>query len=246
MSEAVRGAVSMRCVPPPSAPVASYIRVLTTSRGPIRSSQTTHVDTGRVRPRDEAHDLLSAIGADRVSCTTEDLARARGATAKRAEPAAAAGRRARALSPDRVGAEAGVLPATEEQSTRPPAGPTSSASQLRPPAGRARARQSGAPRSPLAAPTSMAPTPTPRPSVGRDAPNRHERHPDDGQDPDARRVGARSAPHHRERRPARPHQAGDASRDRPRPRLGRTGAGIAHRALRRLRAAVPAARSDLE
>ena len=32
-----------------------------------------------------------------------------------------------------------------------------------------------------------------------------------GEDPDARRLGARPAPHHRERRPARPHQARDVA-----------------------------------
>ena len=41
--------------------------------------------------------------------------------------------------------------------------------------------------------------------------------PDHGQDADARRVGARPAPHHRARRPPRTHRARDRARDRPRP-----------------------------
>ena len=44
------------------------------------------------------------------------------------------------------------------------------------------------------------------------------RHAHDGQDADPRHVGARSAPHHRARRPPRPHQARDRQRDRPRRR----------------------------
>ena len=47
------------------------------------------------------------------------------------------------------------------------------------------------------------------------------RHSHDGQDPDPRRMGARSAPHHRERRSPRTHQARDSPRDRPR-RRGRS------------------------
>ena len=56
--------------------------------------------------------------------------------------------------------------------------------------------------------------------------------PDDGQDADARRVGARPAPHHRARRSPGPRQARDAPRDRPRRRVGPAGAGLARRALR--------------
>ena len=41
--------------------------------------------------------------------------------------------------------------------------------------------------------------------------------PDDGQDADARHVGARPAPHHRARRSPRTRRARDAPRDRPRP-----------------------------
>ena len=47
------------------------------------------------------------------------------------------------------------------------------------------------------------------------------RHSHDGQDPHPRRVGARSAPHHRERRSPGTHQARDSPRDRPR-RRGRS------------------------
>ena len=71
------------------------------------------------------------------------------------------------------------------------------------------------------------------------------RHSHDGQDPHPRRMGARSAPHHRERRSPGTHQARDSPRDRPRRRVGPTGAGLARRALRRLRTAVPTAGSRL-
>ena len=58
-------------------------------------------------------------------------------------------------------------------------------------------------------------------------------------------VGARSPPHHRERRASRTRPARDPPRDRPRRRLGPAGAGLARRALRRLRTAVPTARARL-
>ena len=50
---------------------------------------------------------------------------------------------------------------------------------------------------------------------------------------------------HRARRSPGTHQARDSPRDRPRRRVGPTGAGLARRALRRLRTAVPAAGSRL-
>ena len=87
--------------------------------------------------------------------------------------------------------------------------------------------------------------PAPR-SRRRDAPDRPGRRPHDGQDADPRRMGARPAPHHRARRSPRTHQARD-----PRARSSSTAAsvplraGLARRALRRLRAAVPAAGPDL-
>ena len=86
------------------------------------------------------------------------------------------------------------------------------------------------------------PVPAPR-SCRRDAPDRHRRRSHDGQDADARRVGARAAPHHRERRSPRTHQARDARRDR----ASTTGRFRWRRArscaLRGVRAAVPAAGS---
>ena len=88
------------------------------------------------------------------------------------------------------------------------------------------------------------PVPAPRGCRG-DASDRHRRRSHDGEDTDARRLGARSAPHHRERRSPRTHQARDRGRDRPRRRRRSAGAGLARRALRRFRTAVPAAGSPL-
>ena len=72
-----------------------------------------------------------------------------------------------------------------------------------------------------------------------------EPHTDDGEDADPRHVGARPAPYHRARRSPRARRPRVTRRDRPHGRLGPTPGRRARRALRGLRAGVPAARSDL-
>ena len=73
--------------------------------------------------------------------------------------------------------------------------------------------------------------PAPR-SCRRDASDRPGRHSHDGQDSHTRHMGARPAPHYRTRRSHGTCQARDTARDRPRRRVGLTGAGLARGALR--------------